>query len=148
MSSYLGQRSKIKAPQPFNRLPIKQRANITENVLEAFMPLITFEVMFLFCLIYMFFNMKKEDLYQEVLGAVCRNTGIDETTMLRSNKEYCVDARYLLIHFLAQKLTDEEIATLTGIYRQSVNHIRNNFPNRLNKWSIKEAFEDISGELA
>ncbi len=112
------------------------------------MPIKTLVTRFLFKPFYMFYSMKIEDLYQEVLGTVCRNTGIGETPMLRSNKEYCVDARYLLIHFLSQKLTDEEIASLTGICRQSVNHIRNNFPNRLNKWSIKELLKSISAELA
>lgn len=96
----------------------------------------------------MFFSMKIEDLYQNVLAVVCRNTGVGEYDMLHSNKECCVDARYLLIHFLSQNLTDEEISSLTGMYRQSVNYIRNKFFNRINKWSVKQMLLNISRELA
>lgn len=96
----------------------------------------------------MFFNMKIEDFYQNVVGVVCRVTGVDEYNMLHSNKEACVDARYLLVHFLSQNLTDEEISSLTGASRQSVNYIRNKFLNRINKWSVKIMLSDVGKELA
>lgn len=93
-------------------------------------------------------NMKTRELYQIMMATVCRNTGIGETNMLESNKEECVDARYLLIHFLAQFLTDEEISRQTNISRQSVNRIRNRFESKISKWSVKNCLHEISSELA
>lgn len=92
--------------------------------------------------------MKIEDLYTSILQKVISTTEIKEENILKSNKESCVDARYLLIHFLSQYLTDDEISNVTGIVRQSVNRIRNNFPNRMNKWSLKENLKEIGSQLA
>lgn len=91
--------------------------------------------------------MKTEDLYRIMKAAVCRHTGVGEPDMLASNKEECVDARYLLVHFLARYLTDEEISKNTGLTRQAVNYIRNHFGQKLRKWSIKSCMEDIGNEI-
>lgn len=92
--------------------------------------------------------MKIKDLYQTVVGIVCIETGIDEYNIIHSNKECCVDARYILVHILSHKLTDDEISLMMGIKRQSVNYIRNNFKCKLSKWSTREMLRDISKELA
>lgn len=81
--------------------------------------------------------MKAAELYQNMVAAVCRHTGVGEVDVLESNKEECVDARYILIHFLSQYLTDEDISRVTGLTRQAVNYIRNHFEQKMNKWSIK-----------
>lgn len=77
--------------------------------------------------------MKMKELYQTVMAAVCRHTEIREVDILGSNREECVDARYILIHILAHFLTDEEIAGQTKLPRQSVNRIRNRFAAKTNK---------------
>lgn len=92
--------------------------------------------------------MKTEDLYRIMKAAVCRHTGVGEPDMLASNKEECVDARYLLVHFLARYLTDEEISRQTDIPRQSVNRIRNRFELKMHKWSVRNCLHEISLELA
>lgn len=89
-----------------------------------------------------------KELYQTVMSAVCRHTGIREDNVLGSNREECVDARYILIHILALFLTDEEIAGQTKLPRQSVNRIRNRFAVKMNKWSIRNNLHEISSELA
>lgn len=43
--------------------------------------------------------MKTGDLYQIMMSTVCRHTGVGELDMIESNKEECVDARYILIYF-------------------------------------------------
>lgn len=92
--------------------------------------------------------MKIEELYNEVKVIVISETGIEELLMLRSRKESCVDARYLLVYFLAQKLTDDDISLLIGYPRQAVNHMRNNFQKRTSKWSVRRLMESISAQLA
>lgn len=90
--------------------------------------------------------MKSTELYQAMTAAVCRHTGVSEVDMIESNKEECVDARYILIHFLSQYLTDEDISRVTGLTRQAVNYIRNHFEQKINKWSIKSCISDIGYE--
>lgn len=92
--------------------------------------------------------MKAAELYQTMAATVCRHTGVGEVDMLESNKEECVDARYLLVHFLSQYLTDEDISRETGLTRQAVNYIRNHFEQKINKWGVKGNMADISNELA
>lgn len=92
--------------------------------------------------------MKAAELYQTMAATVCRHTGVGEVDMLESNKEECVDARYLLVHFLSQYLTDEDISRATGLTRQAVNYIRNHFEQKINKWGVKGNMADISNELA
>lgn len=62
--------------------------------------------------------MKTGDLYQIMMSTVCRHTGVGELDMIESNKEECVDARYILIYFLSKYLTDEDISKNTGLTRQ------------------------------
>lgn len=91
--------------------------------------------------------MKTGDLYQIMMSTVCRHTGVGELDMIESNKEECVDARYILIYFLSKYLTDEDISKNTGLTRQAVNYIRNHFENKMNKWSIKSCMNDIGNEI-
>jgi predicted XRE-type DNA-binding protein len=88
----------------------------------------------------MLFSMKIIDLYKE--------TGVCESDLIHSNSEEAVDARYILIHLLSQRLTDSQISNLTKLTRQSVNKIRNNFQHKITKWSIATNLQHISNEVA
>lgn len=92
--------------------------------------------------------MKNIDLYNEVVVAVKNETGVEEYEMLHSNSEEAVDARYILIYLLSQKLTDTQISSLTRLTRQSVNKIRNNFQYKIKKWSVATNLQHISNEVA
>lgn len=92
--------------------------------------------------------MKNIDLYKEVVVAVKNETGIEEYEILHSNSEEAVDARYILIYLLSQKLTDTQISSLTRLTRQSVNKIRNNFQYKIKKWSVATNLQHISNEVA
>lgn len=92
--------------------------------------------------------MKAAELYQAMAATVCRHTGVREMDMFGSNKEECVDARYILIHLLSRYLTDEDISRVTGLTRQAVNYIRNHFEQKMNKWSIRSCMYDIGNEIA
>lgn len=91
--------------------------------------------------------MNLKEMYKEIFEVVSRVTDVDEHSILNSNVEDAVDARYLLIHFLSQKLTDNQIASLTKLTRQSVNKIRNNFQYRIRKWSVSTNMQLISKEI-
>lgn len=88
------------------------------------------------------------EFYQIVIGCVCRYTGLDEYSILMSNKEECVDARYIFIHILSQWLTDSQISSVTGLSRTCSNKIRNGFDGKCKlKFSIKFALQDIMKDL-
>lgn len=92
--------------------------------------------------------MKMKDLYQEVLNAVCRVTGIEQNEMFGSNREECVDARSLLVRVLSGNgITEKEIVRLTGLSQQRVNSLKNKFKYRLSKWSVTNNLQSINNEL-
>lgn len=92
--------------------------------------------------------MKNIELYKEMVVAVKNETGVEEYEMLHSNSEEAVDARYILIHLLSQKLTDSQISSVTKLTRQSVNKIRNNFQYKIKKWSVATNLQHISKDVA
>lgn len=88
-----------------------------------------------------------KNLYHEVFEVVCRITEMDKDSILHSNKEQCVDARYLLVYILSQHLTDEEISEVSGLSRTCANKIRNTFKNKSRKFSVKCKLTQIHDEL-
>ena len=85
---------------------------------------------------------------QTVIGCVFRYTGFSESEVLVSNKEECVDARYIFIHILSQWLTDSQISSATGLSRTCANKIRNGFDCKYKlKFSIRLALQDIMSDL-
>lgn len=92
--------------------------------------------------------MKNIDLYKKLVVVVSKETGVEEYDIIHSNSEEAVDARYILIHLLSQKLTDTQISSLTRLTRQSVNKIRNNFQYKIKKWSVATNLQHISNILA
>lgn len=85
---------------------------------------------------------------QTVIGCVCRYTGFSESEVLVSNKEECVDARYIFIHILSQWLTDSQISSVTGLSRTCANKIRNGFDCKYKlKFSMRISLQDIISDL-
>lgn len=92
--------------------------------------------------------MRIKDLYCTVLSIVCRGTDLEENEIFCSNKEECVDARSLLIKTLIDNgITEKEIVRLTGLSRQRVNSLKNNFKYRIGKWSITNDLQRINKYL-
>lgn len=87
--------------------------------------------------------MKIKELYTEILSMVCDVTGISHEEILKSNREECADARYLLVRALSRFLTDNEIGTLIKRTRQGVSFIRSNL-NKINKWTVASNWKAIS----
>lgn len=88
--------------------------------------------------------MDKRDLFEEILGKVCEMTELSVEKVCKSNLEECVDARYLVIAVLSEKLSDKQIAEVSGWSIQLVNKAKNGFANRCKcRWGLKEMYKKI-----
>ena len=89
--------------------------------------------------------MCKKELFNEVLENVCRSLELDRESVIHSNKEECVDARYVIIAVLSERLSDRQIAEVSGWSVQLVNKARNAFVNRCKfRWGLKELYKDVN----
>ena len=89
--------------------------------------------------------MYKRDYFNEVLGNVCKAMELDANSVRHSNKEECVDARYLVIAVLSERLSDRQIAEVSGWSYQLVNKARNAFKDRCKfRWGLKELYKELS----
>lgn len=88
--------------------------------------------------------MCKKELFNEVLGKVCRSLELDRDSVMNSNKEECVDARYVVIAVLSERLSDRQIAEVSGWSVQLVNKARNAFVNRCKfRWGLKGIYKEL-----
>ena len=88
--------------------------------------------------------MNKVELFNEVLDNVCKGTELDTDSVKSSNREECVDARYLVIAILSEKLSDKQIAEVSGWSVQLVNKAKNNFHKRCKcRWGLKELYKEL-----
>lgn len=88
-----------------------------------------------------------KEYYVKVLECVIKHTATNEESILKSNKEACVDARYVLVHILSQRFTDEEIARFTGLSKTCSNKIRNAFKFKNKKFSVRCIMDEVTSEL-
>ena len=64
--------------------------------------------------------------------------------MCKSNLEECVDARYVVIAVLSEKLSDKQIAEVSGWSVQLVNKARNSFHNRCKcRYGLKSMYKKM-----
>lgn len=81
------------------------------------------------------------EYFNGVLDKVSKVTEIDKDSILHSNKEECVDARYVLIAVLSERLSDRQIAEVSGLSHQLVNKAKNSFKDRCKfRWGLKEMY--------
>lgn len=87
----------------------------------------------------------KKELFNEVLENVCRSLELDADSVMHSNKEECVDARYVIIAVLSERLSDRQIAEVSGWSVQLVNKAKNAFKDRCKfRWGLKELYVSLS----
>ena len=90
--------------------------------------------------------MSRREYFDFILGKVCEMTEISVEKVCKSNLEECVDARYVVIAVLSEKLSDKQIAEVSGWSVQLVNKARNAFVNRCKfRWGLKELYKAVSG---
>lgn len=88
--------------------------------------------------------MDKVELFNEALGKVCEMTEIPVEKVCKSNLEECVDARYVVIAVLSERLSDKQIAEVSGWSVQLVNKVRNSFHQRCKyRWGLKEMYKKM-----
>lgn len=86
----------------------------------------------------------KKELFNEVLGKVCEMTELSVEKVCKSNLEECVDARYVIIAVLSERLSDRQIAEVSGWSVQLVNKARNAFVNRCKfRWGLKGIYKEL-----
>lgn len=68
---------------------------------------------------------------------------ISTNDVFESNREDCVNARYITIYIMCEKHTDAEIAYVSQLSKSVVNKIRNNFRQKESNYSFKEDFNAI-----
>ena len=89
--------------------------------------------------------MNKVDLFNEVLDNVCKGTELDTDSVKSSNREECVDARYLVIAVISERLSDKQIAEVSGWSVQLVNKAKNSFHNRCKcRWGLKDMYKKMA----
>lgn len=88
--------------------------------------------------------MDKKELFEDVLGKVCEMAELSAEKVCKSNLEECVDARYLVVYLLSERLSDKQIADVSGWSVQLVNKARNSFLNRCKfRWGLKELYVSL-----
>lgn len=86
----------------------------------------------------------KKELFEDVLGKVCELTELSVEKVCKSNLEECVDARYVIIAVLSERLSDRQIAEVSGWSVQLVNKARNAFVNRCKfRWGLKGIYKEL-----
>ena len=88
--------------------------------------------------------MDKRDFFDFILGKVCEMTELSIEKVCKSNEEECVDARYVVIAVLSERLSDKQIAEVSGWSVQLVNKARNGFANRCKfRWGLKNMYKKL-----
>lgn len=88
--------------------------------------------------------MDKRDFFDFILGKVCEMTEISLEKVCKSNLEECVDARYVVIAVLSEKLSDKQIAEVSGWSVQLVNKAKNSFASRSKyRWGLKDMYKKM-----
>lgn len=88
--------------------------------------------------------MDKREFYENILGKVCEMTELSCEKVCKFNLEECVDARYVVIAVLSEKLSDKQIAEVSGWSVQLVNKAKNSFHKRCQyRWGLKELYKEL-----
>lgn len=88
------------------------------------------------------------DEYRKAMAAVSRHYGLDETLLLHSNREECVDARATLVGILIEHdLTEADLVQLTGLTQQCINKLKNSVRFREKGWTFRETMKAVRKEL-
>ena len=64
------------------------------------------------------------------MATVCRVTGFSEVQIIHDRHQLCTDARYLLVHLLAEQMPCHQIARYTGLSKQCVSQCANRYADR------------------
>ena len=77
------------------------------------------------------------------MRCVAECAGMKEQDVLRSRDEESSDVRVALVHLLATRMTDTQIAAVTGITRRGVHYIRSSYEAKRGKWVVRSIVEAV-----
>ena len=77
------------------------------------------------------------------MRCVAECAGMEEQDVLRSRDEESSDVRVALVHLLATRMTDTQIASVTGITRRGVHYIRSSYEAKRGKWVVRSIVEAV-----
>lgn len=87
----------------------------------------------------------KNEIFNDVLEKVCSEMELECSSVLHSNKEECVDARYVVIAILSERYSDRQISEVSGWSLSLVNKARNTFHEKCKfRWGLKELYKELS----
>lgn len=84
-----------------------------------------------------------KEFYIETMGAVSECSGMKEERILHGKDEECSDARVALVWLLAERMTDAQIAAVTGITRRGIHYIRMSYEQKRRKWVVRSIVEEV-----
>jgi hypothetical protein len=88
--------------------------------------------------------MDKREYFDFILGKMCEMTELSREKVCKSNLEECVDARYVVIAVLSEKLSDKQIAEVSGWSVQLVNKAKNSFHKRCKyRYGLKDMYKKL-----
>lgn len=89
--------------------------------------------------------MCKGELFRQVLDVVSNVTGIAPDDIIKSRKEECTDARYILVTCLSKRMSPINISELTGRTRQGIGTIlrRSKYQNWMTERNLKETVKEL-----
>lgn len=92
--------------------------------------------------------MCKADLFNQVLGVVSEVTGITPEDIIKSRKEECTDARYILVKYLSKRMSPISIGELMGRTRQGVGTIlrRDKYQSWMTERNWKETVKQLESK--
>lgn len=93
-------------------------------------------------------NLTMDEYFEKVADAVTRHTGYPLPLLLHDRRTLPTDARYLLVYLLGLQLADHEIVVLTGLPKQTVSRIRNEYGYRRRKFSLMQLEKAVKEEIS
>lgn len=86
-----------------------------------------------------------KEYFELIIGKACEISELSVEKVCKSNLEECVNARYVVIAVLSERLSDRQIAEVSGWSIQLVNKAKNAFKDRCKyRWGLKEMYKELS----
>lgn len=94
-------------------------------------------------------KMNTEKIYHTCVGNAVNITGCQLRILWMSRRTDYVEARMLIVAWLSgYGLTDVQLADLTGLTRQGVNHLRNTAAFKPQSKRFKAMFAELTAEMS
>lgn len=88
--------------------------------------------------------MVDRDFFEKVITNVSMVSLLERAEILSCNREDCVDARYVAVAVMSERMSDGQIARASGWSVQLVNKAKNVFRDRCRyRWGLKQMYDEV-----